>query len=347
MIRQISRGNPSDKSYISNHLQITMKTINLNAFNEKLIHRYLIEVFYGIYPANNNIRKSLLPDWTKNKKLNMIVPESDRGSVRPDLELVFSDSSILPIEVKWKSSDLNKPNQIEYLQSNRGHLISLNNDKDVSPGISSGVIEFEHFQKWLAENSLTLLGDSVSIKSNLADGVQYWLCSPKSAAMGNYEAMRVERDGSFKNHFWAFENFPQNIANHLRIRKGDKLIFLLHDSLGLGVESGHQMKDDSNVGLNIRKWVIYEATEPYSISLNDELSTFFEEGNPEIGKRRWPHFIHFDLLHEGADYFLEKRGTVSRELVLSSHPKRSKGGPVPLTKTQFDNLKSKFLSSLS
>ena len=80
-----------------------MKTINLNAFNEKLIHRYLIEVFYGIYPTSNAIRKSLLPDWARSKKLNMIVPESDRGGVRPDLELVFSDSSILPIEVKWKS----------------------------------------------------------------------------------------------------------------------------------------------------------------------------------------------------------------------------------------------------
>ena len=322
-----------------------MKTINLNAFNEKLIHRYLIEVFYGIYPTSNVIRKSLLPDWANSKKLNMIVPESDRGGVRPDLELVFSDSSILPIEVKWKSSDLTKRNQIEYLQNNQGHLISLNNDKEVPPDISSGVIEFEHFQKWLAENSLTLLGDSVSIKSTLADGVQYWLCSPKSGALGNYDAMRIKKEGALKNHFWAFENKPQNIANHLRIRKGDKIIFLIHNSRGLRIETGHQLTDNPNAGLNINKWIIYVATEPYSISLDDELSTFFEDGDPEIGKRKWPHFIHFNLLHEGGDYFLEKRGSVSRELVLSSHPSKSNGGPVPLSKTQFENLKSKFLSS--
>lgn len=111
------------------------------------------------------------------------------------------------------------------------------------------------------------------------------------------------------------------------------------------IETGHQLTDNPNAGLNINKWIIYVATEPYSISLDDELSTFFEDGDPEIGKRKWPHFIHFNLLHEGGDYFLEKRGSVSRELVLSSHPSKSNGGPVPLSKTQFENLKSKFLSS--
>ena len=163
----------------------------------------------------------------------------------------------------------------------------------------------------------------------------------------NYNAMREEKEGVLKNHFWAFENKPQNIANHLRIRKGDKIIFMIHDSRGLGVETGHQLTDNPNAGLNVRKWIIYEATEPYSISLDNEMSTFFEDGNPEIGKRKWPHFIYFNLLQEGMDYLLEKRGIVSRELVLSSHPSKSNGGPVPLSKTQFDNLKSKFFSSES
>jgi len=49
------------------------KTINRNAFNEKLIHRYFFERIY----LEKDIRKNLVPSFLKNKisTLNLVVPE--------------------------------------------------------------------------------------------------------------------------------------------------------------------------------------------------------------------------------------------------------------------------------
>ena len=71
-----------------------MKGVNLNAFNEKLLHRYLLESLYGLVDDSTNIKRKLLPKSKHNmlKKINLIVPESNKAGVRPDLELFFKDT---------------------------------------------------------------------------------------------------------------------------------------------------------------------------------------------------------------------------------------------------------------
>ena len=89
------------------------KTINRNAFNEKLIHRYYFETFY----LDRKKRKELVPDFLKKKvtKLNLIVPEDTiyYKNYRADFTLYFKDDDKgYPVEIKWHSKKLNKKNQL-------------------------------------------------------------------------------------------------------------------------------------------------------------------------------------------------------------------------------------------
>jgi len=320
-----------------------MKEVNLNAFSEKLLHRYLLEVFYGI-SSDRRIRSDLLPPWARKKKINLVVPESGREGVRPDLELFFSDAKKLPIEVKWKSSELRKENQITYLRKNKGHLISLVGDGKSHEGITSSVIDYDHFTHWLGGNSIVLAGDSAA-NFGLTQGRQYWLCSPKgfedTSTIQNYNRMRGVKK-SRKGHFWAFKNHPENIRNHLRIRKGDRVIFAIVNTRKLGKEKGHWLKIEPDWPLNVLKWAEYEVSTPYSIDLNDDLSVFFEDGDPSPGERTWPHFINFNLICEGGSCKLEKRGELAMQFKNSSSPIRG-GGPELISAQQYESLLSKLM----
>ena len=75
---------------------LTMKEVNLNAFSEKLLHRYLLECYYGM--LEDISPNSLLPERCHSKKINLIVPEMKMTSVNdnneeynviPDLVIFF------------------------------------------------------------------------------------------------------------------------------------------------------------------------------------------------------------------------------------------------------------------
>ncbi len=55
------------------------KKINRNAFNEKLIHRYLFERYYF---GDLQQRKKLLPERLHKYKINLIVPEGSKNEAR-------------------------------------------------------------------------------------------------------------------------------------------------------------------------------------------------------------------------------------------------------------------------
>ena len=65
------------------------KKINRNAFNEKLIHRYLFERYYF---GTSQQRKRLLPERLQKYQINLIVPEGSKidAGYRVDLEIFFT-----------------------------------------------------------------------------------------------------------------------------------------------------------------------------------------------------------------------------------------------------------------
>jgi len=328
-----------------------MKGVNLNAFNEKLLHRYLLESLYGLVDDSTNIKRKLLPKSKHNmlKKINLIVPESNKAGVRPDLELFFKDSTCLPVEVKWNTKKIyskNSENQLEYLQKNNGHLITLVNDADAPLGVTHSTIDFDHFIQWIAKRSVSLAKDTAS-EMGLTDGRQYWIATPKGSAnsstIENYNAMCSEvnqKDSEIwgkKTHFWAFKNHPINVKNHLKIRKGDRILFMMVNTLNLGLEKGHWLENEPNYPLNIFKWVDYEVKTSYFIELESELSIFFEDGNPAPGMRIYPHFIELQMIAEGGNFHLTKRGELSSQIRESAGPHRS-GGPEPITEDQWSSM---------
>ena len=298
---------------------------------------------YDMVDGGASTRKSLLPKHSPAKRPNMVVPELGRGaSYRADLTLYYDDYS-LPIEVKWKSSSLNKENQILELKKSKGHLISLVKDSDPPDGITSSEIDFGNFLEWIARRSISLARDSASTYGRKEDR-QYWLFSPrgskKSSAVTNYRKMKKKAHG--KRHFWAFKNHPENIRNHLRIRKGDRLLMLIQNVQGLKTGEAQSLKRDPKLPLNIFNWIEYEATVPYSIDLDDDRATFFESGDPPPGKRRWPHFINLREIKSGSDITLSSRDELAEHIVESDN--RS-GGPVNVSQYLFDTVISR-LSSL-
>lgn len=84
------------------------KKINRNAFNEKLIHRYLFERYYfGTSLQRNN----LLPERLQKKPINLIVPEDSKSETgyRADLTIYFKNQLRgIPVEVKWLLGDFSK-----------------------------------------------------------------------------------------------------------------------------------------------------------------------------------------------------------------------------------------------
>lgn len=92
------------------------KKINRNAFNEKLIHRYLFERFYF---GTSQQRKKLLPERLHKYRINLIVPEGSKNEAhyRADLEIFFKNhNNGTPVEVKWHLSDFKKDNQKNYIK---------------------------------------------------------------------------------------------------------------------------------------------------------------------------------------------------------------------------------------
>tara|TARA_B110000003_G_C16567298_1_gene502892 strand:- start:163 stop:1197 length:1035 start_codon:yes stop_codon:yes gene_type:complete len=337
----------------------SMKEVNLNAFSEKLLHRYLLECYYGM--LEEILPRDFLPDSCRWKKINLVVPEKpmsgtlDDGSdytVRPDLVIYFTDGTNLAVEVKWQSSGNYGKNQLHFLRENNGHIVCLVNDEE-QEGVTLSVINFEHWQRWLGRRSMSLAMDTLISKGSKSEGGrQYWIVSPRgsknSTTNSNYIKMRESRGNTKRAHFWAFRNDTDNVKNQLKIRRGDIILFLMVNTLGLGLEKGQWLMDEPKWSLNVFKWIEYEVEIPYSIDVESDLATFFEdEDKPETkepGGRVWPHFIHMKLIQEGERVHLEERGDMAGVFRSSSSPNLRSGGPIKIDFEQYEALLTKLVT---
>ena len=128
-----------------------MKKINRNAFNEKLIHRYLFERYYF---APKNIRNKLLPTNYHKDTVNLIAPEDSKkeDGYRADLTIFFKDKKEgVPVEVKWFGKGLTKQNQIQYLLKHNGFIVSFGEIEEKSP-VQHITIDPNDFLDWIQNN---------------------------------------------------------------------------------------------------------------------------------------------------------------------------------------------------
>ncbi len=270
------------------------KTINRNAFNEKLIHRYFFERIY----LEKDIRKNLVPSFLKSKisKLNLVVPEHTQiyTNYRADFTLYFkNDNNPYPVEIKWKSSEFNKQNQINALTNHKGFLASF--DKPASQTLPYIIIDPIDFQNWLIERIETLWEESLSTKVATKTGSKTWVVTLRGdAARDNFNKMKQSCGKS--TNFWAFKNELKAMRNILYLEKGDEMIFLFIKTSG-NERSG--MIPASNVDIDLYEAYFAKIEDPYYMVLDGPQSTIFEKNQVKpIQERIWPHFFDFKITED-------------------------------------------------
>ena len=293
-----------------------MKKLNRNAFNEKLIHRYYFETLY----LDKKERINLVPPSLKKrmKDLNLIVPEDVKSfkNYRADFSLYFkNDPKFYPVEVKWKTSDLKKNNQIDALRKNRGFLVAFDQPQE-NDIIDCATINKDHFQDWLIKRAELLVEESISDKVETKYGSGKWIVVCRGAAFDNFDKMEQLVKRKFGNktpkRFWAHKNSRFVMKNMLNLRIGDELLFMFVKDKG-----GNQaMSALSNNNLQIFRAVLCKVTEPYYMQLDGEKSTFFEgKSIANVGERKWPHFYDFSV-NKNEDYrFNKKEKLINRKLI--------------------------------
>lgn len=314
------------------------KTINRNAFNEKLIHRYFFERLY----LNKEIRKDLVPPFLKTKisKLNLVVPEDDTlySEYRADFTLYFkNDKKSYPVEIKWKSSELNKKNQIDELIKHNGYLVSF--DKSTSKELESIEIDPLDFQKWLTYRIDTLIEESLSTKVTSKFGSKTWIV----ALRGDDARLNFNKMKSFskiKTKFWAFKNELTAMANILSLEKGDEMIFLFIKTSG-NERSG--MIPDSNNDIDLNEAYFTKIEDPYYMVIDGPQSSIFERDQVKpIQERTWPHFFDFTI-NESFSFnspAILTRKKMSKELKQKIADSSNHGGVLmEIKKIDIENLK--------
>ncbi|WP_318406216.1 hypothetical protein [Photobacterium leiognathi] len=293
-------------------MNIKKKTINRNAFNEKLIHRYYFERIY----LDRTIRKELVPELLKNKvgKLNLVVPEDTDliQGYRPDFLLYFKgEDKGYPVEIKWKASDFNKPNQVDALAENDGFLVAFDAPKDLL--IPHVVLDKNDFEKWLITRIDTLWEEALSTKVSTKVGSKTWVVALRgSGAVKNFEKMRSITSKS--DSFWAFKNDMAAMENILHLEQGDEMIFTFFKALG--ENEGSKMKVGSLENIELHRAYVTRVSDPYYMALNSQRSSFFESDNLPINQRIWPHFFDFSVeqTFDFCDGQIMSRGDMSKSL---------------------------------
>ena len=319
------------------------KKINRNAFNEKLIHRYLFERYYF---GTTQQRKKLLPERLHKYQINLIVPEGSKieARYRVDLEIFFKKQNKgIPVEVKWNLNDLKKDNQRHYIRGNEGFVVVLGDTKQEKfEDIDIVVIDHDDFSDWIAENISRLSRESLIYQANsknLKSKCQHWVVflkgGPIGSAIKNFDRMLKSKP---KNPFWAFRQHPKSLPYILDMQKGDKIIFLFARSRGMA------QPKDPRTPIKVHRYYICNIVEPYYMALDDQRGLFFEdqENKPEINNRRWPHFIDFEIKKQyskNIELPFEKQGEFSE--AFSNSFNHGGGTPYPLSRSQFEKLKDK------
>lgn len=309
------------------------KKINRNSFNEKLIHRYLFERYYF---ADKKTRNSLLPKRFHGDDINLIVPEDNKegGGYRADLTIYFKKHTAgVPVEVKWHIKDFVKKNQVSYIKNNSGFCVSFEDiNSDKYDDIDYIKINHDDFYNWVSLNISKLTRETLIYQANITEasaGNQFWIVFLRGTSHANFKRMLKE----FSNTpFWAFTQNNHSLKNIFDIQRGDLCLFLLGFA-----DEGMGVSDNPNLNLDYSDWYITKIKEPYYMALDDKRGTFFEDENPPINKRRWPHFMDFeilDLFNSENKIKFGKRGEFSRALAESYN--YGKGAPAPLLRRQWD-----------
>jgi hypothetical protein len=309
-----------------------MKKINRNAFNEKLIHRYLFERYYF---ATKKLRNSLLPEKYHKDEINLIAPEDTAtgGGYRADLTLFFKGKKEgVPVEVKWNGKGLTKDNQIEYLEKHDGFVISFGDVNAKSP-VQHIVIDSDDFLDWTQSNITKLTKESLLNQANVdhVGSGQAWVVFLRGTSHGNFAKMLQD---SKKSPFWAYKQNSHALKNILNIQKGDRVLFIL----GYAKE-GMGMSSNPKLSLEINAWYEAKVKEPYYMILSGEKGTFFESGEIPVNERRWPHFMDFEIVdscksENRIDF--GKRGRFANAFAESVN--YGSGAPAPLLTEQYDGL---------
>lgn len=319
------------------------KKINRNAFNEKIIHRYLFERYYFGTP---NQRRSLLPEKFHKDEINLIVPEGSKSGsgYRADLTIYFKNQRVgVPVEVKWLLGGFTKQNQINYLKEKNGFLVILGDatEKTVQ-GIEIVQIKHDDFSDWVAENISRLSRETLVYQAGskkLSETNQYWVVLLRGNAPElNFTKMLAS---SSVRPFWAFKQDRKALKYILDMQKGDKILFLFGNVLGgaMGYSS------DPNVRLKINRYYLCDIVEPYYMALDENQGLFFEKDKKPINKREWPHFLDFNIkkMYPKSNYKEKiplKFGKQGEYGIAFAHSCNHGGGtPYPLSRAQFEKLK--------
>ena len=320
-----------------------MKTLNRNAFNEKLIHRYLFE---RLYFGDKKIIKSLLPEKYHKNKINLITPEESKGGYRADLIIYFKEiQEGVPVEVKWNTTSSLGSNQLEYLSKNNGILISfekINNTK--YKGIDYVSIDHEDFGMWVAENISKLTRESLLYQAKVeaaTNGKQLWIVYLRGTAHDNWDKMLSE---SINKPFWAFKHNSKALKNIFDMQKNDMCLFIKgYAKEGIGMSNNPKLK------LEYSGWYLTQVKEPYYMALDEEKGTFFEADNPSINERKRPHFTDFEIQDsfDTNDFGCKtivfgNRGELSD--VLADSVNYGGGTPAPINNLRWESLIDKLKS---
>ena len=314
-----------------------IKKLNRNAFNEKIIHRYLFE---RLYFGDSEILKKILPDHFHKLKINLITPEESKGDYRADLIVYFKgrDKGV-PIEVKWNNSSKIGQNQINYLIKNDGILISFEKIEDKKYlGIDYITIDHVDFGMWISQNISKLSRESMIYQANIpeaAKGTQNWIVYLRVSAHENWDRMSIEYPTKC---FWAYKQNSKALKNIFDIQKGDLCLFIK----GYAKE-GMGMSNNPNLKFEYSGWYLTKIKEPYYMALDKERGTFFEAENPPINERRWPHFTDFEIIekYDSKDFgkprqLYGKRGELADAFANSVN--HGSGTPVPITNSKWETL---------
>lgn len=323
------------------------KRINRNPFNEKLLHRYLLAIFYGIHGSDRASINKLLPDRFHHSTINLVVPEAHlpKRGYRPDLTLFFrGHREGVPVEVKWLTKAI-PTHQLAYLRSKNGILVSLDVPESTYAGVHCSQIDWNHFRDWFSRSSLRLLRDTFNPDG--AGGTGWVVVLRGTAARKNFNRMLTHKN---RDAFWAFKNNPTSIKSVLELSKDDQILFLFVSTQGMGEKNWHEgnklMLKAQKRELNILDWYIGHVTEPYYMDLSAGTGNFFELGRPAINDRRWPHFVRFSIAaRRGLESALAfTRGALASPLAISAN---HGGIPVRLNPGQWDEIVSWLRARLS
>lgn len=309
-----------------------MKKINRNAFNEKLIHRYLFEQYYF---APKNIRNKLLPVQYHKDVINLIAPEDSKmeDGYRADLTIFFRGKEQgIPVEVKWSGKELTKQNQIQYLVNHEGFIVSFGDLEEKLP-VQHIVIDTDDFLDWIQNNISKLTKESLiyqagieSVRTN-----QCWVVVLRGTSHENFFKMLKSSKGS---PFWAYKQNEHALRNILNVRQGDKVLFILgYANEGMG------MSDNPNLSLQIKAWYEAQVKEPYYMILKGDKGTFFESGDIPVNERRWPHFVDFNIKKSFESLSRIDFGARGQHAkVFAESVNYGAGAPAPISQGQYDQL---------